>query len=448
MLAGGLVGLGYLTKMLQAFVVLPVFALAYLVAGPPRVGRRVWQLLVALAAVVVSAGWWVAVVELWPASSRPLIGGSTTDSILQLTFGYNGLGRLTGNETGAVGGGGAPPFWGSTGLLRLFTREMGGEISWLLPAALVALAAGVTLAVAARNNGSRAPARGRMLRGGLLVWGGWLLLTGLLFSFAAGIIHPYYNVVLAPAIGALLGMVVPQLWDARGASGGGGRAARAVLGAMVLGTAVWADVLLGRTPQWLPGLRFAILAAGVVGAVALVAVGGLSGSGWRRALAAGIASVALIATLGGSAAYAFATAARPHTGPIPASGPSAVDWGFGPGGPGFGRGGRAGPFAGGGNLPGARQGRGNIPVVRRGALPGVGGLPNPGNLPGNVPGGFAFGFPGGPGTFEEGTVAQGTRGSGAPGCGRVPVGGRDDLGQQRGTHPIGGTRARHGHRRV
>ena len=110
-LAGSMVGFGFLTKMLQAALVLPAFALAYLVAGPPRLGRRVGQLLAGGAAVLASAGWWVAIVELVPESSRPYIGGSTTNSVLELTLGYNGLGRLTGNETGAVvpggGGGGA-----------------------------------------------------------------------------------------------------------------------------------------------------------------------------------------------------------------------------------------------------------------------------------------------------------------------------------------------------
>ena len=107
-LAGSMVGFGFLTKMLQAALVLPAFALAYLVAGPPRLGRRVGQLLAGGAAVLASAGWWVAIVELVPESSRPYIGGSTTNSVLELTLGYNGLGRLTGNETGAVvpGGGG------------------------------------------------------------------------------------------------------------------------------------------------------------------------------------------------------------------------------------------------------------------------------------------------------------------------------------------------------
>src|SRR5262252_1306449 len=97
-LTGALLGLGFLTKMLQAFLVLPVFGLAYLVAGPPRLGRRIGQLLAGGAALLAAAGWWVALVMLTPAANRPYIGGSTSNSILQLTFGYNGFGRLTGNE--------------------------------------------------------------------------------------------------------------------------------------------------------------------------------------------------------------------------------------------------------------------------------------------------------------------------------------------------------------
>ena len=105
-LAGTCVGFAFLTKMGQAFLVLPGLVLAYLLAGPPRLGRRIRQLLAALAAVVVSAGWWVALVELWPASSRPYVGGSTTNSVLDLAFGYNGLGRIFGGS-GNGGGGGA-----------------------------------------------------------------------------------------------------------------------------------------------------------------------------------------------------------------------------------------------------------------------------------------------------------------------------------------------------
>ena len=101
--------------------------------------------------------------------SRPYIGGSQNNSILELTLGYNGLGRLTGNETGSVGGGGARSGgWGATGLLRLFNTEIGGQIAWLLPAALV-LGAG-SLWFARRATAGCSP--------GSSLWGGWLLVTG------------------------------------------------------------------------------------------------------------------------------------------------------------------------------------------------------------------------------------------------------------------------------
>ena len=79
--AGAAVGFGFLTKMGQALLVVPAFGLAYLVAGPARLRTRLLQLLAALGSMIVSAGWFVALVELWPADSRPYIGGSTTNSL-------------------------------------------------------------------------------------------------------------------------------------------------------------------------------------------------------------------------------------------------------------------------------------------------------------------------------------------------------------------------------
>ena len=103
MLAGAFVGFGFLAKMLQALLVVPAFALAYLIAGPPRLGKRIGQLLISGLALVVSAGWYIAIVELVPAADRPYIGGSQNNSLLELALGYNGLGRLSGDETGSVG---------------------------------------------------------------------------------------------------------------------------------------------------------------------------------------------------------------------------------------------------------------------------------------------------------------------------------------------------------
>src|SRR3984885_3624570 len=137
LLAGLLLGFAFLAKMLQAFLVLPGFALAYLVAGPAGLPRRIWHVLASGLAVIAGAGWWVAIAQLWPAASRPYFGGSTDNNILELALGYNGLGRLDGTETGSIGftsssvggfGGGAN-FGGATGIFRLFQSEFGGQVS-------------------------------------------------------------------------------------------------------------------------------------------------------------------------------------------------------------------------------------------------------------------------------------------------------------------------------
>jgi len=192
--AGTAIGLGFLTKMGQALLVVPAFGLVYLVAGAPRLRTRLLQLGAALVAVVVGAGWYVALVELWPAADRPYIGGSTTNSLLELALGYNGIGRLLGGSGNGSGGGPGgsdnTAFGGAAGITRLFTGEIGLEVSWPLPAALVLLVAGLAVTL-------RAPRTDR-LRAALLLWGGWTLITGLVFSFMSGTMHPYYTVALAP----------------------------------------------------------------------------------------------------------------------------------------------------------------------------------------------------------------------------------------------------------
>jgi 4-amino-4-deoxy-L-arabinose transferase-like glycosyltransferase len=352
-LAGALIGLGFMTKMLQALILVPVLAGVYLLAAPTGIRRRLGQLMTAGLALVVSAGWWVALVTLWPAGSRPYIGGSQGNSILELTFGYNGFGRLTGNETGSVGGGAAGQTgrWGATGLLRMFNSEMGGQISWLIPASLLLLVAGLAA--------QRRAGRTDRVRAALLLWGGWLVLTALVFSFAKGIIHPYYTVALAPAIGAVVGIGGVHLWQRRGSW-----FARAALAAVVLASAWWSVVLLRRSPTWHPELRTLVIGFGITAAIGLLAAPWLH----RRAVPA-IAAAAIVVGLAGPAAASLQTAATPHSGAIPSAGPAVVG-GNGPGGR-PGRGGFAGgPPAGGfgGPPPGATAG------TTRGGVGGQGGL--------------------------------------------------------------------------
>jgi 4-amino-4-deoxy-L-arabinose transferase-like glycosyltransferase len=303
-LAGACVGFGFLTKMLQAFLVLPAFGLAYLVAAPTGLGRRLGHLAVAAGAVIVSSGWWVLLVELWP-GERPYIGGSQQNSVLELAFGYNGLGRLSGDEVGSVGGGG----WGQGGWARLLGSEMGSQVAWLLPAAIVLGVAGFWL--------TRTAPRTDPARAALLAWGGWLVVTALVFSYMNGIIHAYYTVALAPAIGALTGIGAILLWRRRSDT-----LAAAVLAGVAGLTAVEAYVLLGDT-TW-TALPVAILVGGLAAAALLFGVTGLP----ARARA-GVAALAVVAALAGPAAYSVATAATAHEGAIPSAGPAATS---GPGG--------------------------------------------------------------------------------------------------------------------
>jgi 4-amino-4-deoxy-L-arabinose transferase-like glycosyltransferase len=321
LLAGTAVGFGFLTKMLQVLLVLPAFGLVYLVAAPTSLGRRIGHVAAALGAAVVSAGWWIVVVELWPAGSRPHIGGSQHDSVVELALGYNGFGRLTGDEVGSVGGG-AGGGWGSTGWNRLFGSEMGGQIAWLLPAALLLLVAGLWLT-------RRAPRTDRT-RAALVLWGGWLVVTGLVFSYMNGIVHAYYTVALAPAIGALVGTGSVVLWRRRSDP----VVAAVGSGALAL-TALQCHLLL--TDHSAP-LAITVLVLGLLGAVGLFLAGRLP-----RAAPRVVVPVALVAALLGPFTWSVATAATPHSGAIPSAGPSGSGFGGGLGG-----GTRAGGGGGGG----------------------------------------------------------------------------------------------------
>jgi hypothetical protein len=325
--------------MLQGFLVVPALGLAYLWAAPTPLGRRLVHLLGALGGIIVVAGSYVALFQLTPASERPYMAGSTTNSFLELTFGYNGLARITGSGEGMPGGGaggpaGAPAgfgdavgggfggaaggfgggnagFGGAAGLLRMFGTSFGGEVSWLLPAALVLLVAGLWF--------TRRELRTSRSRAALILWGGWLLVTAGVFSFMSGIVHPYYSVALAPAIAALVGIGAVELWR--------GRAywpARITLAAVVLGTSIWSSVLLGRDTSWLPWLRTATIVLGVLAAAAILLRLDAKGAPgrFRRAGAAAVVVLTLLAGGLGTAAWTLATAASAHSGSIPTSGPA------------------------------------------------------------------------------------------------------------------------------
>ncbi|WP_064456618.1 glycosyltransferase family 39 protein [Streptomyces hygroscopicus] len=395
-LAGVCFGFGFLTKTLQAWLILPPLAVVYAVCAPAKFVRRIGQLLLAGLAMVVSGGWWVAIVELWPESSRPYIGGSQHNSFLELTFGYNGLGRINGNETGSVGGGGGPGGgggrWGDTGIDRLFGSDMGGQIAWLLPAAFILLAAGIWLTWRAGRTDTR--------RAAFLVWGGALLMTFTTFSFMSGIFHQYYNIALAPYIAAVVGMGAALLWERRNEGGRAGAVASAVLAVTVAVTAYMSYVLLARSPDWYPWLRWAVLTAGLAAAAGLLLTARL---GRKAALAA--AGLGLAAGLAGPVAYTLNTVDTPKSGSIITAGP-AVSGGMGGPGGGFPGGGRGGPPGmRNGRLGAGQQGQGQGNQQGGQGQNGQQGMPGGGTGGGQQGGQNGFpggGFPGGGGPQQNG----------------------------------------------
>ena len=326
--AGTFVGMAFLSKMLQGFMTVPAFGLAYLVAAPVSLKKRFQHLLAAAGGITVVIGAYALVFQLFPVSARPYMAGSQTNSLWELVFGYNGLSRILGRGAGRSGGGVAPDFAGNPGaaggfpgaagggggfsfggppgILRLFGGEFSAEVAWLLPAAIILLVATLWF--------MRRLARTDIVRAALIMWGTWLLTTAAVFSFMSGTIHAYYTVELAPAVAAVIGIAGVQLWRHRSMA-----AVRTVLVSALLLTAAWSFLLLSDSPGWLPWLRWTVPAVGILSA-ALIAAGPV------RTARAGVAAamLALVSAGLGTGAWTLATAATGHTGGSPSSGPASA----------------------------------------------------------------------------------------------------------------------------
>jgi 4-amino-4-deoxy-L-arabinose transferase-like glycosyltransferase len=309
--SGVAIGFAFNTKMMQAYVVLPAFFLVHLWAAKGSLGRRLRNLAVGTVALVVSSAWWMVVVDLVPASSRPYIGGSTDNTVWDLVIGYNGFGRIFGASSSVGSQGNGASFGGEAGLYRLFNSIMGGQISWLIPFAVVALIGGLVL----RGRAPRTDAK----RAALLLWGGWFALHYLTFALAEGTFHPYYVTAMAPGVAALAGIGAVTLYKAFRE----GSAAKWawVLPTAITGSTVWAVVLLQRVSGSGTLYTVAEVVAGVAGAVAVIGLllGRFTG---RRRLTGIAALAAVVALLAGPAAYAASAAGSSTNGTNPTAGPS------------------------------------------------------------------------------------------------------------------------------
>ena len=310
-LAGIAVGLGFEAKMAAALLVVPAIAVAWAWSAPRN---RVRGLLAGGVATAVVGLAWPVLVWLTPAADRPWVSGTSDNSIWSLILGYNGLGRLFGQDGGPGGMGGGTMFGGEPGLLRLFIESLGGQAGWLLGVALVG---GLALLAATRLR------RTDPRTGWLLAVGGAALVTAVAFSRAEGIFHPYYVAQLAPPAAALVGAAVAAT-----------RGSRLVAPAAILAGVAAELMILGAGAAW--------VAAAGVGAAVLLASDVLADRArtW-------VAVAAVAALLAVPASWSVQTLGYAASGTFPAGGPATTTAGPGGGGPGGGGPGGGGPGGGG-----------------------------------------------------------------------------------------------------
>ncbi|MER6668119.1 glycosyltransferase family 39 protein [Amycolatopsis japonica] len=300
LLTAALVGVGFHIKLAMALAILPVLGIVYLVAAPSSPGRRVLHLLGAGAVTAAVSSIWMLIVALTPAGSRPYMDGSTSNSVWQMVWSYNLFDRTDAAKAGnsaelpVLPDGKVTPVdqGGDTGVFRLFNDLIGGQISWLLPLAVLLLVVGLVAA-------GRAP-RTDKARAGWMLWGGWLVLFAGALSFSQSI-HPYYTSILAPAIAAIAAAGLHLAWTDR-------RFAWA-LPVGLLATGAWAFVLMSRSSDYVPWLRPVVAIAAVAAAVLVL----VRRTGKFAVVTGAVAGVALLAGPVAWAAPTFKPPTDPRT---------------------------------------------------------------------------------------------------------------------------------------
>ncbi|WP_404802887.1 glycosyltransferase family 39 protein [Lapidilactobacillus wuchangensis] len=314
MLSFGLIGVSFNIKMLQAFMILPIMYVYYWLATRQSWRRKLGHLALATVSLAFFTLLWPVAVDLTSADQRPYEGGSETNSVLALAFGYNGTQRLLGQSTGvgarfsgmgnstkqtttagkkttgktttgtnaptppsgtktggmtppsgSTGGktgtkpSGNPPSGtpgktagskptkpttgqagsgtkatkpttgqaggqqggpggnggaggafniGTAGPFRIFQKALGQQVSWFLGIAVLGLISALAFYRRKKNRWFQTTEQ----QNEVLLWTGWLVLTYGFFSIAS-FFHPYYMIMLAPAIAALVGIGLPTMWQ-------------------------------------------------------------------------------------------------------------------------------------------------------------------------------------------------------------------------------------------
>lgn len=359
-----LVGLGFNIKMLQAFLVLPAFYLIYLFVSPLKISKRIVHLAAATSVLAAVSLSWAVAVDLTPEDKRPYVGGSETNSVLELALGYNGLQRLTGSQfmnedrniagyppnkgpgliadegrrgrgpgavpgvgpgVGPAGGPGAGPAGGpgagpggaqengEKSVFRLLNKNLSGQISWFLPMALfgILILSFMAFNIDICNNKD-------VIRY-LLFFSAWIVPMLVFFSIA-GFFHRYYLVLLAPGIAALAGIGIVEMWRAYSKSDW----KWLLLPLSLAATAAFQVIILSRHIKWSFILIPVVGAISLLSCAVLISIRLLKKESMTN-FARFVLIAALVALLAAPAAWSYTPAAYGLQSVLPAAGPDLAE---------------------------------------------------------------------------------------------------------------------------
>jgi 4-amino-4-deoxy-L-arabinose transferase-like glycosyltransferase len=334
-LSMALIGAGFNVKMLAAFVVLPAFALVYGLSAPVSWKRRIVDLAIGTVVLLTVSLSWAVLYDLTPPEHRPFAGSTTRNSMVELAVGHNGLGRFvrlarspapatnTGAESGSSGGGTSQISSGQlspgrqapagqwsrlfvrtpAGPLRLADGQLAAQVGWLLPLALLGIGAGLF------RTGWRLPLPPPLAA--LLLWSVWVFTYGVVFSYAGGIFHFYYLVLMAPSLAALAGIGAVTGWALYLDRGG----YAALLPGSLIATAAWQLYIESRAvglalphDDWRRWLHEALVIGCTIAAIGLSLL--LFGREWgsvKRAMVTAGATLGLLAVLVMPTAWALSS---------------------------------------------------------------------------------------------------------------------------------------------
>jgi len=248
------------------------------------------------------------------ANGNRLDASSTFPDALGQQPGLSGRLQPGPGSTGRTGGGMMDDA-GSPGIFRLFGEGLAGQISWLLPLAIVGIFAWwrrpVSISLAGFRDAGFFSEKGLTL----MAMGLWLSAGLIYFSFTTGFWHTYYLATMAPPLAALAGIGIVgmyQEYNSRKYSGW-------LLVIAVLVTGLIQAYILSYDAEW-SGLLIPLVLAGTISTAVMLALLRIRNTDTKN-LSKSIATLALVLLFIAPFVWACTPVAYGGGGILPVAGP-------------------------------------------------------------------------------------------------------------------------------